>query len=72
MKKIFAILLIVVLGIALGVGIAMLKLKAAPWNPTLDNGGPATGTSTTNSNRSATGVAQVGYAPVAARFADVG
>jgi hypothetical protein len=71
MKKIFSILLIVVLGIALGVAIAMLKLKAAPWNPTLDNGGPATGTST-NSNRSATGVAQVGYAPVAARFADVG
>jgi hypothetical protein len=72
MKKIFAILLIVVLGIALGVGIAMLKIKAAPWNPTLDNGGPATGTTTTNGSKPVTKAAQVGYAPVAAGFAGVG
>jgi hypothetical protein len=47
MKKIFAILLIVALGVALGVGIAMLKIKSAPWNPASDEGKLPAGTSST-------------------------
>jgi flagellar basal body-associated protein FliL len=38
MKKILAILLIIVLGIALGVGIATWRIKASPWDPTRDEG----------------------------------
>ncbi len=47
MKKILAILLIIALGVALGVGIAVLKIKSAPWNPVIDEGRPPAGTSTT-------------------------
>jgi hypothetical protein len=39
MKKILAILLTILLGIALGVGVATLRIKAAAWNPTHDEGG---------------------------------
>ncbi len=72
MKKVFAILLIIVLGIALGVGVAMLRIKAAPWNPKLDEGEPATGPSNTGGDKPGTKVTQLGPATVAARVADVG
>jgi type IV secretory pathway VirB2 component (pilin) len=39
MKKILAILLIILLGIALGFGVAQWRLRAASWNPAIDAGG---------------------------------
>jgi hypothetical protein len=39
MRKVLAVLLVILLGIALGVGVATWRLKASPWNPTPDQGG---------------------------------
>ena len=39
MRSILAILLIILLGIALGVGVAALRIRTASWNPTLDQSG---------------------------------
>ena len=39
MRKIFAIFLTILLGVALGVGIATLRIGTASWKPTLDQGG---------------------------------
>jgi hypothetical protein len=70
MKKVLAILLIVLLGIALGVGVATLRLRSAPWNPVPDEGEPATGPSST-SGKPATKVAQFSRPAVVAGFDDV-
>jgi hypothetical protein len=51
MRKILAILLIIFLGIALGVGVARLRIKAAPWNPTLDEGGQGARPSSSKSDK---------------------
>ena len=72
MKKVFAFLLIILLGIALGVGMATLRIKAAPWNPALDEGEPAPGPPSKSGDTPATKVAQIGRAAGAARFGDVG
>jgi hypothetical protein len=69
MKKMFAILLIIVLGIALGVEVAVLKIKAAPWQPTLDQGKPAAGSSTTHGDKPGTKATQVGRVPAVAGLA---
>ena len=60
MKKLLAILLIILLGIGLGVGVATLRIKTAPWNPALDEGGPAAGPSNTKGDTPRTKVAQIG------------
>ena len=36
MKTALAVALVILLGIALGIGAAMLRIKSAPWNPALD------------------------------------
>lgn len=66
MKKILAILLIILLGIALGVGVAMLRIKTAPWNPAIDEGVPAARPSSTKGDEPATKAAQIGGISVAA------
>ena len=66
MKKVLAILLIIVLGIALGVGVAMLRIKASLWNPKLDEGEPAAGASNAGGDKPGTKVTQFGPAAVAA------
>jgi hypothetical protein len=36
MRTAFAVVLVILLGIAFGVGAAVLRIKSAPWNPALD------------------------------------
>jgi hypothetical protein len=72
MKKVFAILLIVLLGVALGVGMATLRIKAAPWNPGLDQGEPAAAPPSKSGDKPAMKVAQIGRAAGPARFDEVG
>ncbi len=38
MKSIFAVVLLILLGIALGIGSAVLRIKVRPWNPPRDEG----------------------------------
>jgi uncharacterized protein YneF (UPF0154 family) len=38
MRTILAIVLIILLGIALGVGVATLRIRATPWKPPRDDG----------------------------------
>ncbi len=72
MKKVLAILLIIVLGVALGVGVAMLRIRSSPWDRASDEAEPATGASSKTRDKPGTKAAQVGRLPMAARFADVG
>jgi hypothetical protein len=39
MKSFLAIVLIVSLGVALGIGVAAQRIRTMPWNPALDQGG---------------------------------
>lgn len=64
MKKVLAILLIIALGIALGVGVAMLRINGARWNPKPDEGEPAAGSSNTDDGQSETKITQVAPATV--------
>ena len=42
MKAVLWFALVIVLGIALGVGVALLRIRSAPWNPKIDEGGGTT------------------------------
>ena len=66
MKKMLAILLIILLGIALGVGVATLRIKTAPWNPALDEGGRPQGHRARTATSLRTKAAQIGGMSVAA------
>jgi hypothetical protein len=59
MKKVFAILLIIVLGIALGVGLAILRIRSTPWNRASDEGEPAAGASSQTGDRPGTKAARI-------------
>jgi hypothetical protein len=59
MKKIFAIFLIILLGIALGVGVAILRIKTATWNPAADERGQDAKPSRTEGDKPAAKVSQV-------------
>jgi len=59
MRKILAILLIILLGVALGIGVAALRIRTASWNPTLDKGGQDARPSNTEGGKPAPKVAQV-------------
>ena len=72
MKQVFAVLLIIVVGIALGIGVAALRIKTSPWNPALDEGGPAAGPSSTKGDKPRARIAQVGGISAAARFVATG
>jgi hypothetical protein len=71
MKKLLVILVIVVLGVALGVGVATLRIKATPWNPALDEGEPAARPSSQGGDKHETKAAESGHRQGAARFANV-
>lgn len=71
MKKTLAIPLIIILGFALGVGVAMSRLKASPWNPALDEGETAAPTLEKDGKKPAKKVGQIGHTAVLARFCGV-
>jgi hypothetical protein len=59
MKKFFAIILVILLGIALGVGVAALRIKTATWNPAADEAGQNAKPARTEGGKPATKVSQV-------------
>ena len=71
MRKILAILLIIVLGIALGIGVATLRIRTASWNPTLDEGGQDARPSNTEGGKPPAKLTQIPYLRIVARFAVV-
>jgi hypothetical protein len=71
MKKVLAILLVVALGIALGVGVATWRIKVSQWNPTRDEGEPAPRLSSTEGDKPGTKSAPFGRAAVVAYFDEV-
>ena len=71
MKKILAILLIILLGVALGVGIATLRIRTASWNPAFDEGGQDARPSNTEGGKPGPRLTQISHLRIAARFAAV-
>jgi hypothetical protein len=59
MRKLLAICLIILLGIALGVAVAKLRIRAAQWNPTRDEGGQDARSSKAEVGQPAASLAQI-------------
>jgi len=71
MKKILAILLIILLGVALGVSVATLRIRTASWNPALDEGGQDARPPSTEGGKPEPKLTRIPHLPIVARFAVV-